>query len=115
MPRKQGLKDRIHEVRDRYSSAGMLTQLALTVVGVLLVAAGLVMIVLPGPAFIVIPIGLALLSVRFTWASRLIDFAIDEGAQVGEAAKNLSRKKWLLLSAAVLCLLIAIGAFLWLR
>ncbi len=93
----------------------MLTQLALSVLGAVFVAAGLVMVVFPGPAFIVIPIGLALLSLRFAWASRLIDVAIDEGAKVGEVTKKLSRQRWMLLSAAVLCLLIAIGAFLWLR
>ncbi len=29
---------------------------------------GVVMIVTPGPAFVVIPVGLAILSIEFTWA-----------------------------------------------
>ena len=90
-------------------------QLSLTVLGILLVVAGLVMVVFPGPAFIVIPIGLGLLSVRFTWASRLVNAAIDEGAELGEAVKQLSRRKRILAGAAVLCVLIGIGAFLWLQ
>jgi len=40
------------------------------VVGATVVLLGIVMIVLPGPAFIVIPIGLAILGIEFTWAQR---------------------------------------------
>jgi tellurite resistance protein TerC len=32
---------------------------------------GLAMVVLPGPAFIVVPIGLAILATEFTWAQRM--------------------------------------------
>jgi tellurite resistance protein TerC len=40
------------------------------VVGVTLVAVGAAMIVLPGPAVIVIPLGLAVLAAEFAWARR---------------------------------------------
>ena len=42
------------------------------VVGGTVVLLGLAMIVLPGPAFIVIPLGLALLGTEFVWARRCI-------------------------------------------
>ena len=38
------------------------------VVGSTVLLLGLIMIVTPGPAFVVIPVGLAILSVEFTWA-----------------------------------------------
>ncbi len=38
------------------------------VVGATVVTIGIVMLVTPGPAFIVIPAGLAILSVEFAWA-----------------------------------------------
>ena len=38
------------------------------VVGVTVLAIGVVMLVTPGPALIVIPVGLAILSIEFTWA-----------------------------------------------
>ena len=41
--------------------------------GGLVVAAGVAMIVLPGPAFIVIPAGLAILATQFEWARRALD------------------------------------------
>jgi uncharacterized protein (TIGR02611 family) len=43
-------------------------RVAVAVVGCTVLAVGLALIVLPGPAFIVIPVGLAILSVEFAWA-----------------------------------------------
>ena len=37
-----------------------------------MVLIGLALIVLPGPAFIVIPIGLAILATEFAWAGHLL-------------------------------------------
>jgi len=43
------------------------------VVGVTVVAVGVAMIVLPGPAVVVIPAGLAILASEFVWARRILD------------------------------------------
>lgn len=43
-------------------------RVAVTVVGVTVLVIGIALIVLPGPAFIVIPVGLAILSIEFAWA-----------------------------------------------
>lgn len=40
--------------------------------------AGVAMLVLPGPAFIVIPMGLAILATEFEWAQRWLDVAKDK-------------------------------------
>ena len=45
-------------------------RIVITVVGATVVAVGIAMIVLPGPAFIVIPAGLAILGLEFAWARR---------------------------------------------
>lgn len=42
------------------------------VIGSTVLAAGIAMIVLPGPAVVVIPIGLAILATEFVWARRLL-------------------------------------------
>jgi uncharacterized protein (TIGR02611 family) len=44
----------------------------IAVVGITIVLVGVVLLVLPGPAFIVIPIGLAVLAIEFEWARRLL-------------------------------------------
>ena len=43
-------------------------RIVITVVGVTVLLIGLALIVLPGPAFVVIPAGLAILSLEFAWA-----------------------------------------------
>jgi len=43
-------------------------RLIIGIVGATVLLIGLVMIVTPGPAFVVIPVGLAILSIEFTWA-----------------------------------------------
>lgn len=43
-------------------------RIAITVVGFTVLAVGITMIVLPGPAFVVIPVGLGILSLEFAWA-----------------------------------------------
>lgn len=47
---------------------GMARRIVVTVVGVSVVLIGVALLVLPGPAFVVIPIGLAILSLEFAWA-----------------------------------------------
>ena len=45
-------------------------RIAVIVVGGTVLAIGIALIVLPGPAFIVIPLGLAILAIEFAWARR---------------------------------------------
>ena len=42
------------------------------VVGATVIAVGVALLVLPGPAFIVLPIGLGILAIEFEWARRLM-------------------------------------------
>jgi uncharacterized protein (TIGR02611 family) len=45
----------------------------IAVIGFTVLAIGLVMIVLPGPAFIVIPVALAILATEFVWAKNVMN------------------------------------------
>jgi len=47
-------------------------RLIVIVFGFTLLAAGVAMIVLPGPAFVFIPAGLAILATEFLWAKKLL-------------------------------------------
>ncbi len=47
-------------------------RLVVIVIGFTSLAIGIVMIVLPGPAIVVIPVGLALLATEFIWAKKLL-------------------------------------------
>ena len=45
------------------------------VVGFTVVLIGVVMVVTPGPALVVIPLGLAILATEFVWAKRLLKWS----------------------------------------
>lgn len=47
-------------------------KLIVGVIGTTLVLFGLALVILPGPAVLVVPLGLALLATEFAWARRLI-------------------------------------------
>ena len=47
-------------------------KLIVAVIGTTVVVFGLALIILPGPAVVVVPLGLALLATEFAWARRLI-------------------------------------------
>jgi uncharacterized protein (TIGR02611 family) len=55
------------------------------VVGFTLLLAGVVMIVTPGPGWLVILLGLGLLAAEFVWARRLMDRIKREGDRVRDA------------------------------
>jgi tellurite resistance protein TerC len=57
-------------------------KLAVTVIGVSVLMFGLALIVLPGPAFIVIPMGLSILATEYLWARRLLRHVKARATQV---------------------------------
>ena len=50
----------------------VIRKLVYTIIGVTVLLIGLAMIVLPGPAIVVIPLGLAILGSEFAWARRIV-------------------------------------------
>ncbi len=48
-------------------------KIIVAVIGFTILIIGVFMIVLPGPAFIVIPLGLAILATEFVWAKKWLD------------------------------------------
>ena len=50
-------------------------RIVVAVIGGTVTLIGIALIVLPGPAFIVIPIGLSILATEFLWARRWLDKA----------------------------------------
>jgi tellurite resistance protein TerC len=63
------------------------------VVGGSVLALGAALIVLPGPAFLVIPLGLGILSLEFAWARRWLQVARERGAQAFETARGPRRPR----------------------
>lgn len=57
-------------------------RLIILIVGGTVLLLGLVMVVTPGPAFVVVPIGLAILAVEFAWARRLLHRVRERAARM---------------------------------
>ncbi|MEP6663087.1 MAG: PGPGW domain-containing protein [Verrucomicrobiota bacterium] len=51
-------------------STSQIKRIAIGIIGGTVLLFGIVLIVLPGPAFLVIPAGLAILATEFAWAAR---------------------------------------------
>ena len=73
-------------------------KLIVGVIGITILLLGVAMIVLPGPAFIVIPAGLGILATEFAWAQRAVRrahmmIAKGRGSESGkpDATANASR------------------------
>jgi tellurite resistance protein TerC len=62
------------------STYKLIKRIAIAVAGFTVLLIGVAMIVLPGPAFIVIPAGLGILAIEFAWAKRLLVEARERGA-----------------------------------
>ena len=75
-------------------SIGYVRKVVVFVVGGTVLLIGIAMIVLPGPAVVVIPIGLGILAVEFAWARTLLNKArgyIARGVDAARSRKNRSK------------------------
>lgn len=98
--RLQRLRQRLHANR----VTSVTTRVVVAVVGGLVTAVGVVMIVTPGPAFVLIPLGLAILATEFHWARRWLDWAkakAEEARRRSEQMDPAVRRRRLLVSGTV--------------
>jgi uncharacterized protein (TIGR02611 family) len=64
-------------------------RIAVFVLGVALLAVGLVMFVTPGPGIVLVVAGLAVLATEFAWAEHLLDKAKRQAARAGQSAQRV--------------------------
>lgn len=101
--------------RDRYESKGPIYKGAWLVLGVLVTLAGIIMIVTPGPALVLIPLGLAMLAMQFEWAETLMEKALAHAEKTAEQAKETTPLQRVMAVLAVVLLIAAVVAaiFYW--
>ncbi|HEU5268221.1 MAG TPA: TIGR02611 family protein [Jatrophihabitans sp.] len=77
-PRREGVVGRVEAFRARVRALpGGRTawRAAVTALGVLIIAGGIILLPLPGPGWLIIFAGLGLLATEYEWAHRLLTFA----------------------------------------
>ena len=67
-------------------------RIAVTIVGFLVILAGIVLLVLPGPGWALIFLGLAILATEYVWARRMLDKAKEKFGQAKDAVLRKNRK-----------------------
>ena len=92
---------KLREERAKHQERGIIYRTAFVIAGFIVLAAGVAMLALPGPAFAVIPIGLFLLALQFTWAERLMEKAIEQGDKAKDKATETSPLQRVLIGAAI--------------
>jgi uncharacterized protein (TIGR02611 family) len=83
--------ERLLERREQHRTRHPLFRIAWGVAGALVLLGGVIMLVTPGPAFVLIPVGLAMLALEFEWAERLLETALDQAEKAKRRAENATR------------------------
>jgi uncharacterized protein (TIGR02611 family) len=109
----QRIRDNLTEHRAVHAERHLLVRILFAMAGSAVLLAGIIMLVTPGPAFILIPLGLAMLALEFTWAERLLDRALQhaENAQ-RKAAESTRAERILGVLAGLLVFAAALAAWL---
>jgi uncharacterized protein (TIGR02611 family) len=108
---KPGLVERLQQQRDRHRDRHKAVRALYVVTGFTVLVAGIIMLITPGPAFVVIPIGLAMLSLEFAWAEQLLGTALEKGEQAKRKAAETTKAQRVLTAIAVLCGCLAVLAW----
>ena len=110
----QGSGDQRHPVRAffaRHRTLDLVYRVVVGVIGTAVVLGGIALIPLPGPGWLIVFAGLALLSTEFAWAGRLLDFARDK---VRGWTAWVTRQSVLVRAGIGLGSLLAVSAAVWL-
>jgi uncharacterized protein (TIGR02611 family) len=108
------LVEKLEARRETHRERSRLFRIVFGIVGGLILIGGLVMLVTPGPAFVLIPIGLAMLSLEFMWAERLLEKSLVQAQIAQEKAAQATRTQRILgLIAGLLALAACVLAILW--
>jgi uncharacterized protein (TIGR02611 family) len=106
---KPSLVDRLQSQRERHLQRSKPMRALWVLAGFTILAAGVAMLVTPGPAFVVIPIGLAILSLEFAWAETLLQHAIERAEMAKQKASETTATQRVLSGVATA---LGIGAVL---
>jgi uncharacterized protein (TIGR02611 family) len=85
------LVERLEARRATHHQRSRIYRIGFAALGTLILVAGVVMLVTPGPAFVLIPIGLAMLALEFKWAEELLERSLEQAQIAQERAAQTTR------------------------
>lgn len=113
------LARRVHTRLHANPVTGLLTKVAVTIAGVVVILAGVVLSGpgIPGPGFLVILVGLAILATEWDWADNLLQWARtklhENAAKVRQMDPRVRRRRALLAALAALVVAALCGLAIW--
>lgn len=108
------MMEKLRERRAKHKQKHIAVRAIFALVGFTILLAGLAILVLPGPALAVIPIGLTLLALEFAWAERALSKALAQAEKAKASAKSLSRTHRIIVGVGIVATLAAAGSVIWL-
>ncbi len=97
---KPTLVERLQGQRERHQRRPKVVRGLFVLAGFAVLIFGVITLITPGPAFVIIPIGLAMLSLEFAWAGRLLGKAVEKGEQAKAKAAATSKTQRVLTAIA---------------
>jgi uncharacterized protein (TIGR02611 family) len=103
------LIERVRARRDRHKERNRIYRAAFAVAGFVVLAAGVVMLVTPGPGIPVIILGLGMLALEFAWAERWLERLVTRAEQaVDQVTKGSPARRALLLAIGVIAVVASV-------
>jgi uncharacterized protein (TIGR02611 family) len=91
-PKRHPTIQKLQKRKARHQQRPAIVRWGVVLLGVLITLAGIVMTgPVPGPGFLIIPVGLALLALQFEWAERLLEKAVVWADDAREKARKRSK------------------------
>jgi uncharacterized protein (TIGR02611 family) len=84
IPRRLSWLRTLHQRLHENAVTGFVTKIAVTGVGLVVIGAGLVMMVTPGPGVVAILVGLAILATEWKWARHTLQWLRSKAAAAAE-------------------------------
>ncbi len=117
-PDREDIPDLIRKLREKrveHRQRHMSYRVVYAIAGFTVTLAGVAMFVTPGPALLVIPIGLAMLALEFAWAERLLHKTLQQADLAKQKAEEATRTQQILGATATVLALAAfiVAAVLW--
>lgn len=113
-PQRPHFLVRLHRRLHRNPITGLITKIVVTTIGSLVVLAGIIMLVTPGPGLVGIAVGLGILSTEWKWAERWVNSARAKARAAAARAREVDpavrrRRIALGVSAMLVATIVVVG------
>jgi uncharacterized protein (TIGR02611 family) len=99
------LIERVRARREEHRQRNRLVRVAFAAAGFVVLAAGVVMLVTPGPGIPVIVLGLTMLALEFAWAERWLERLLDRAERaVGQVTQGSPVRRAVVLGVGLIAL-----------